>query len=376
MAYCVNCGGEIPEGANFCVYCGKKIDKIQLNKEERRTEYVGKIYKCPLCGKEIPSFTAICPACGHEINSAENSSNLTYFIRQVEFCEKLIAENQSIGKNNFDIWSVLKRIIWIILNVFFFCIPLVIRTSLILIKINSTPKLSKEERQLANLIENFSFPNDRESILSALMFAKEKIDFISKETINQKTAYWMRLWCSKAEQLKQKSDILFPNDDIVEHTYNEIITDKSRVNKTIKIKASIGIVVFTVIISFFIYICFIQEDKTVDKDYSATFEMQNTGLFAELPIPDTNNGKIVYESEQQINIELYNISDDEYEDYVKKCREEGYSNDITKTDSTFYATDSEGYNLNIFYDSKEDVLNVYVNSYNLTENKTSSVDNN
>ena len=56
-----------------------------------------------------------------------------------------------------------------------------------LIKINFTPKLSREEKQLASLIENFSFPNDRESILEALVFAKEKIDFISSEKVDRKS---------------------------------------------------------------------------------------------------------------------------------------------------------------------------------------------
>ncbi len=91
--------------------------------------------------------------------------------------------------------------------------------------------LSKEEQQLVSLIEKFPFPNDRETILAAPIFAKEKIDFISKENIDRKSAYWVRLWCSKAEQLIQKADLLFPKDVIVNQSYAEILDDKNRVEK-------------------------------------------------------------------------------------------------------------------------------------------------
>lgn len=55
-----------------------------------------------------------------------------------------------------------------------------------LITIKSTPRLAKEEKQLSFLIESYTFPNDRESIIEGLVYAKEKIDFISKENIDKK----------------------------------------------------------------------------------------------------------------------------------------------------------------------------------------------
>jgi hypothetical protein len=54
-----------------------------------------------------------------------------------------------------------------------------------LININNTPKLTFEEQQLATFVENYSFPNNREMILEALVFAKEKIDLLSREKANQ-----------------------------------------------------------------------------------------------------------------------------------------------------------------------------------------------
>ena len=224
MAYCSNCGVKLVDGSKFCANCGTptviKVQEETVNKQtERRTEFVGSIKKCPSCGEEITSFTAICPSCGHEINSQKVSDTLGKFIAQVNACERLIAQSQ-VGNTGWSSWSKSKKIWWVIFNLLFAGIPLAIYLGYPLLTIKHTPKLTKEEKQLTALVENFTFPNDRESILEAIVYAKEKIDFISKEKIDKKTAYWMRLWCSKAEQLKQKADIMFPNDSVVIQSYN------------------------------------------------------------------------------------------------------------------------------------------------------------
>lgn len=392
MAFCSNCGQKLMEGVKFCNNCGTPTGDRQAQKEKivtpppiqtaaaeqststksdepitnRQTIYDGEIHKCPHCGEVLESFMAKCPSCGFELNSKKVSSTLQKFIDEINECEKVVAESPNAGKTGWASWSKSKRFWWVILNLLFVCIPLVIYLALPLVTLKSTPKLSSEEKRLASLIENFPFPNDRESILSALVFAKDKIDFISKESINRKTAYWMRLWCAKAEQLKQKADMLFPNDTIVKDSYNEILADETRVNKTIKIKAIVGLVILVIAVVFCVVRYGGNIGVTDKKDYNATFEWQTTGLFAELPEPDTNNGKIVMETEKQINIELYNMSAEDFETYVKKCREAGFTKEVTKNDGVFYATDEDGYDLNMFYDTKKDVLSIHISSYDLS----------
>lgn len=244
MPFCTNCGQEIQEGAKFCASCGTPTNNdVHHEGTKRKFVYEGEIHKCPNCGEVINSFVSICPACGFELNSKRVSSVLQDFIKEINECEQMIANSPQAGKTGWASWSKSKRIWWVILNIFFVCIPLAIYVALPLLMVKSTPKLTKEEKRMASLVENFPFPNDRESILSALIFAKEKIDFISKETVNRKNAYWMRLWCAKAEQLKQKADLLFPNDPIVKESYAEITADEVRVNKTLKFKAIAGLVI-------------------------------------------------------------------------------------------------------------------------------------
>lgn len=252
MAYCFNCGKQLNANAKFCSGCGTPTT-ISTSSEtgKRENVYEEVIRKCPNCGVAIGGFNAKCPACGSELNNKKVSSVLQDFINGINKCEENIASSPDAGKIGWSSWSKSKRFWWVVLNILFVCIPLVIYLALPLITVKSTPKLTKEEKRMASMIENFPFPNDRESILSVLFFVKEKIDFISKETINRKTAYWMRLWCTKAKLLKQKADVLFPKDPIVRDCYNEISADENRVNMVLKVKAITGLVLLIVAIIFF-----------------------------------------------------------------------------------------------------------------------------
>ena len=367
MAFCSNCGHQLADGAKFCYECGTKVNLSATSQEEqRKTVYDGEIHKCPNCGEVINSFVSICPACGFEFRGTRISSSLQEFIEKVDQCDTRIA-NSTHKQTGWESWSKTKRVLWVLFNLCFMGIPLVVYLVWPLATITMTPRLSVEERQLVALIENFPFPNERESILAALMFAKEKIDFISKEKVNKKSAYWMRLWCAKAEQLKQKADMMFPNDPIVKDSYNEILADEAQVKKTIKIKGIIGLVVLAIVIIFaiFRYGVLDRVGVTSGTDYSATFEWQNYGLFTQVPEPDTNNGKIVRESTDQIHIELYHISTEDFNNYVKECKNAGFTVDVTKTDQVFYAHDEEGYDLSIFFYEDKKTMNIYVDSYDI-----------
>lgn len=375
---CAKCGAKNSFEAKFCQSCSfpmqvinnpqsvekmpnvpqqKTSDMTQNNEttfSDRRQEFIGKILKCPVCGEIIPSFTAICPACGHELNSIKNSDILESFIEQVNKCEELIASNKTRNKQGWATWGIAQKIGWVFLNIIFFCIPLffyfiwryLMSPILGLIRIKTKPILSKEEQQMVSLIENFPFPNDRETILAALIFAKEKIDFISKEHIDRKSAYWGRLWCSKAEQLKQKADILFPNDTVVKNSYEEILTDKASVKKTLQIKAVAGVVLFVAVLIFFL----VRRGTFNDIQISnAPLTIPVTELSAQMPQIENGKGKVVTNNAYYFSVEYYGISDAGFEEYKRMCKDEGFTIDCESDGSLFDAYNENGYNIRITY---------------------------
>lgn len=254
MAFCSNCGKELAAGAKFCFECGTPVGKT--DETVRRTVYSGEIHKCPSCGEVLQSMTAICPACGHELNSAKLTSALKEFIDEINECDKIIANTpkKELPKKGWKSWKTGTRVFWVILNLFTSCIPLVIYLSFPLLKPflkkNAMPELTSDEKHKVSLIENFAFPNDRESLLEALLFVKSKMAFLASEKADERNSYWMRLWNTKATQLYEKAKILLNNDVIAENAYSEIVSSKSTVDKKIRIRAGIGAAIIVVFCAF------------------------------------------------------------------------------------------------------------------------------
>lgn len=257
MAFCSNCGAKLEYGAKFCPFCGSKAtvhNKTQEEKAEngsaRTSEYAGTLIKCPACGTELPSLTAICPACGHEINSAKVSDSLAKFISQINDCDRRIANSNEKPKKGWSSWETWKKIGWVILNIYFACIPLLLYFLFLRSGSNKSLSLTAEEKYKATLIENYVFPNDRGSILEALLFIKSKIGFIADEKINANNLYWMRLWGEKAKQLHQKAEMLFPEDKIANDTYKQILSDGRRIRKKIQIRIGVTVGVIVIVVIF------------------------------------------------------------------------------------------------------------------------------
>ena len=210
--------------------------------------------KCPACGEEIPSFTAICPSCGHEIIAAKLSPALKEFIDSINECDSMIADAPKAKrpKKGWQSWNTGRRVLWVILNIYTLAIPLVFYLTFPLMrsffKRNASPELTPTERRKASLIENFTFPNDRESMLEALLFAKSKIAFLASDKLDEKNIYWFRLWYTKSVQLYQKANILLTGDPIANTAYEDIVASKKTFDKKIRNRAIFGA---TIILVFF-----------------------------------------------------------------------------------------------------------------------------
>lgn len=262
MAFCSNCGAKLKDRVKFCTECGFPVATSIEVITKRQQEYLGSVIKCPSCGEELPSLTARCPACGHEINQAKVSSSLKSFADQINQYDRAIASGPNPPKKGWSSWGTGGRVMWVILNMYTLCIPLVIYFVLPLFKYGQTPSLSVHEKNKATFIENYNFPNDRESIIEALLFIKAKTTFLASETLNDKTAYWNRLWTTKAEQIYHKSEIVLKMDEVAQSLYNDIQNETKKIKDKVKKKAVIGGAILIIVIICVVLI-YISNPKTV-----------------------------------------------------------------------------------------------------------------
>lgn len=359
MLFCTNCGKELSTDARFCPACGKENTITANDNSKRKQEYVGSVKKCPACGEEIPALTAICPACGHELNSTKVTSSLASFIAALDECDSRIAQEPKVAtaQKGFKTWDKKLKIGWVILNILTSFIPLAIYIALPHIKPlfgHRAPALTTEEKKKADLIENYAFPNEREAILEALLFIKTKIAFLASEKYSAKTAYWMNLWNTKADQVQEKAKIVLNNDSIAEAAHSEVIQHKQKVQKKVRIRAAVAVSAVVVLAVFVVINGSLYRGisniltKAGIIENSVFFEWYDTGLCTKLPDPNASRGRYWVNDEEELDVDIDGYSESLFEKYVTACKEKGFLQNAKKETHSYTAYNVAGDYLNVY----------------------------
>ncbi len=77
-----------------------------------------------------------------------------------------------------------------------------------------------------------------------------------------------------------------------------------------------------------------------------------------LPEPPTNRGDIWENSDECLDVDLTKVSAKEYTEYVKECKDFGYTIDAEKTDDSYSAYNEEGYKLELGYFDYNEELSI------------------
>lgn len=273
MSYCIHCGTELPEGANFCPECGTaaynfseedsviheidsssessrvivyegesetppplsksvlnpkdEVRKEELEKPESKREivYEGKIVKCPNCGAVLDSFIDKCPQCGMEIRKIGPSNSVS------EFSEKL----RNIDKQDY--------------------------TEKLGDKINRVlDDLFVSDKRKIALINTFVVPNTKEDLLEFMILATTNIDVsgigyhYNSRPGQRKMA---QAWDNKIEQVYLKAQrVLQDEEDFseIKEVYDQYCKKKSKQFTKNKISwaVPIGILIAMVLSMFFL----------------------------------------------------------------------------------------------------------------------------
>ena len=201
MAFCNNCGSELPNGANFCHICGHEVGTAKVGQTQRQQVFEGTIHKCPNCGEVIASFHANCPTCGFEFRNATASSAVREFVRKLEEIES----GANTGKRGLS---------------------------------KAFSRLSGDtDRQKLNMIQSFSVPNTKEDIVEFMILAVSNIDTSIYNHIfptsipESRQMARSEAWFSKIKQTYEKARISFINDPAfqrIEELYNNCTKEIKR----------------------------------------------------------------------------------------------------------------------------------------------------
>lgn len=113
MAFCINCGCKLTDGAKFCYECGKQVEAPEVNKKTQRTMvYDGEIHKCPNCGDILDAHELVCESCGYERRGGVVTHSIQEFTESIslaatELDKATIIRNYPIPNTKEDIFEFL-----------------------------------------------------------------------------------------------------------------------------------------------------------------------------------------------------------------------------------------------------------------------------
>ena len=216
MAFCMNCGKQLPGGAKFCLECGTKLGGINVDQSSRREQvYEGTIFRCPNCGDIMDAFESICESCGYERRGTKAVSSVQELSRKLQEIE--------LQRPTTNIFSVYQK------------------------QMEANARIiPKTDQQKIELIKNFPIPNTKEDMYEFLALALSNIDartyrlgggsYIQKAISNA--------WYAKLEQAYTKARFAFGKrsdfDDInalYQEKHREIAAAKKK-----KVQAILAIV--------------------------------------------------------------------------------------------------------------------------------------
>lgn len=96
------------------------------------------------------------------------------------------------------------------------------------------------------------------------------------------------------------------------------------------------------------------------EEKSSEYRWPNSELAGMIPQPDSPYGRISSESKNSFSIDIYKISEQQFEDYVDECKAYGFSVDYDKISGYYSADNEEGYSLMITYDDEEKEMGIFL----------------
>lgn len=118
------------------------------------------------------------------------------------------------------------------------------------------------------------------------------------------------------------------------------------------------VLIFVIVVTTFVLTGCGSESTT-----KQTYEWPHSGLAASIPKPSSNNGELWADDETTFSFYLYNASGDDYNSYVKACRDRGFTDVEEKTGNIYkaYNTDRDRH-IEVSYREDDSELYVEVNA--------------
>lgn len=131
--------------------------------------------------------------------------------------------------------------------------------------------------------------------------------------------------------------------------------------KHLLIALIVAVIVVVIIIANIISIISLSIKK--DKERKASYSWPTTGIATLLPEPNLKYGKIVNDDADYFTIYLYDPENADFNSYVDKCKEKGFTVDYKSSTYDYKSKDASGNYLEVFFfDSNDSEMHISIKS--------------
>ena len=119
------------------------------------------------------------------------------------------------------------------------------------------------------------------------------------------------------------------------------------------LKNILAIISFVLIIPFFMFF-----GGSSGVNHNEKIDWDSIALSEQLPEPKSNKGKILTNSDESLSVYIAKSSENDYNDYISKCKEYGFTIDADNSTSSYEAYDDEGYKLRLYYTESSEEFHI------------------
>lgn len=376
MAFCSNCGRQLADGAKFCFECGAKvIVPTDSRVEQRKTVYEGEIHKCPSCGETLAAFVTVCPSCGYELRGTKNTTAIKDLANKLE---QASSDNQRIVIiKNFPIPNTKEDIFeFMLLAASNFDASY--HAAHLHIEDISDAWLAKAEQCYQKAKLSFGSHEDFSRIESLyLRIINDRDNQKQKRQTDERERQLAQVRATDAQKFKKsKFRIVLIVGMIVSALLCAVAFNDGKIFAGVMavamfilfavallmgysvIKERIrnlhllpAILAFVLVIPYFALY-----SQNTNPSYSSIFkpnietiEWVNLRLGDKLPAFEKAKAEVMWDKEDLLSLNFYNVSKPEFEAYIQKCKDYGYTIDAEDSNSRYFAYNAEGYCLTLGY---------------------------
>ncbi len=92
----------------------------------------------------------------------------------------------------------------------------------------------------------------------------------------------------------------------------------------------------------------------------AEFAWPESELVNRIPKPEKIYGKINHEQSASFSADIGDATREQFDDYLKACQDAGFTEKYSKSNTSYYAYDAEGYYIHITYNAEHKIMDISV----------------